>query len=184
MRLHCNTLQHTATHCTPSQHTATHCNTLQHAATHCNILQHTATHCNTLYHTATHYNRLQQSATEHSIGNEAQNGYQNRKCKSSRSLFKPNIWNVTYSNHFGFKFPFRQLLRVFSSSSKEVIHTYICTRTYSHTHAQTQHIQTLCVHGMYNTQHHTRSYCNSLYRTATRCITLQHNTATYTITHA
>jgi len=31
-----------------------HCNTLQHTATHCNTLQHTTTHCNTLQHTAIH----------------------------------------------------------------------------------------------------------------------------------
>jgi len=65
-KVHCNTLQHTATHCnTLQQHTATTlCNTLDlarsgalhnslnkgHTATHCNTLQqHTATtHCNTL----------------------------------------------------------------------------------------------------------------------------------------
>ena len=49
-KVHCNTLQQTATHCNTLQHTATHCNTLWHTTTHCNILQHTATYCNTLQH--------------------------------------------------------------------------------------------------------------------------------------
>jgi len=66
IRIHCNTLQHTATHCNTLQHMylpilttvyLMHCNTLQHNITHCNIcisrfshpsnsLQLTATHCN------------------------------------------------------------------------------------------------------------------------------------------
>ena len=67
-RMHCNTLQHTATRCNTLQHTATTTNvldmpnkcaqgsmrhTLQRAATRCNTLQHAATRCNTLKNTIT-----------------------------------------------------------------------------------------------------------------------------------
>jgi len=70
LRVHCNTLHHTAPLCTTRQHTATHCNTatfyntlrhtacvfactLHRTASHCTTLQRTATHCNILQHTST-----------------------------------------------------------------------------------------------------------------------------------
>jgi len=59
LKLHCSTLQHTATYCNTLQRPATYCNTLPHTATHCNILQYTAPHCNILQHTTTHCNTLQ-----------------------------------------------------------------------------------------------------------------------------
>jgi len=54
-RIHCNTMQHTATHCITCFSLATHCNTLQHTATHRNTLQRThfcspEIHRNTLQH--------------------------------------------------------------------------------------------------------------------------------------
>jgi len=83
-KLHCNTLQHTATHC----------NTLQHTASQKNQWAHTATHCNTLQHTATHYN------TEELVGGvkvEPTTHCNTGKLTLQHTFF-PCLWKETHCN--------------------------------------------------------------------------------------
>ena len=89
IKIHCNTLQHTATH---AQQTATYCNTLQHTATHCNTSlpakgAGVATYCNTLQHTATCCNALQHTCQlqHHPCGSKTSDSHEGRKQGCGRS---------------------------------------------------------------------------------------------------
>ena len=126
-KIHCDTLQHTATHCQNTlQQTETKCNDWTLCVTwsynkkdvftviHCNTLQHCntatlcvtwsyTTHCNTLQHTATHCNTLQHCVSPGAITKKsyswALRSSVTRSSSTAASISQLSVW-MSESCHF------------------------------------------------------------------------------------